>query len=120
MLRPHRGRVTWDAIIHGIPDIEALPFAPTMVNVKPSRIGPISALLDTYDWLSERGIGAYCGGQFELGVGRGQVQSFAAIFHPDAPNDIAPRPWNLADPPADAPHTPLAPALSSVGLGWQE
>ena len=120
VLRPHRGRVTWDAIIHGIPDIEALPFAPTMVNVKPSRIGPISALLDTYDWLSERGIGAYCGGQFELGVGRGQVQSFAAIFHPDAPNDIAPRPWNLADPPADAPHTPLAPALSSVGLGWQE
>ena len=35
-------------------------------------------------------MGAYGGGQYELGVGRGQIQYLAAIFHPDAPNDIAP------------------------------
>lgn len=120
VLLPHRARVTWDAPIHGITDIEALPFAPTMVNVKPSRIGPLSALLDCYDWLEARGILAYSGGQFELGVGRGQVQALAAIFHPDAPNDIAPRPWNLADPPANVAHTPLEPRLLPVGFGWQE
>ena len=35
-------------------------------------------------------MGAYGGGQYELGVGRGQIQCLAALFHPDAPNDIAP------------------------------
>ena len=32
-------RITWDAPIHSIADIEALPFPPKMVNVKPSRFG---------------------------------------------------------------------------------
>src|SRR5512144_3159234 len=35
ILLPHRDRITWDAPIHGVADIEALPFAPRMVNVKP-------------------------------------------------------------------------------------
>ena len=36
------------------------------------------------------GAGAYGGGQFELGPGRGQIQHLASLFHPDAPNDVAP------------------------------
>ena len=32
----------------------------------------------------------YGGGQFELGVGRGQIQYLASLFHPDSPNDVAP------------------------------
>lgn len=118
VLAPHRDRITWDAPIHSIADIEALPFAPRMVNVKPSRLGPLSALLDCYDWLSERGIGAYCGGQFELGPGRGQVQAMAALFHPDAPNDIAPVEWNLPEPPRTAARNPLEPRLVEAGFGW--
>ena len=39
VLEPHRDRITWDAPIHSIADIEALPFPPRMVNVKPSRFG---------------------------------------------------------------------------------
>ena len=35
-------------------------------------------------------MGAYGGGQYELGPGRGQIQYLAGVFHPDAPNDIAP------------------------------
>ncbi len=68
-----------------IADIEALPFPPRMVNVKPSRFGSLRGLLDAYDWLAARDIGAYGGGQFELGPGRGQIQLLASIFHPDAP-----------------------------------
>ena len=34
---------------------------------------------------SEHGIQRYGGGQFELGVGRGQIQYLASIFHPDTP-----------------------------------
>ena len=85
-------RITWDAPIHSIADIEALPFAPRMVNVKPSRIGGLEKLCATYDYCAEHGIGAYGGGQFELGPGRGQAQYLASLFHPDTPNDLAPVP----------------------------
>ena len=118
VLAPYSDRVTWDAPIHGVADIESRPWLPRMVNVKPSRFGPLSTLLDTLDWLAAHGIGSYAGGQFELGVGRGQVQAIASLFHADAPNDIAPVVWNVPEPPPDAPKTPLAPALLEVGFGW--
>ena len=44
-LRPHRDRITWDAPIHGVADIEELPFQPRTINVKPSRIGTWKELL---------------------------------------------------------------------------
>ena len=44
LLEPHRDRITWDAPIHSIADIEALPFPPKMVNVKPSRLGGLRSL----------------------------------------------------------------------------
>jgi hypothetical protein len=36
----------------------------------------------------------------ELGVGRGQFELLAALFHADAPNDVAPTGYNEDDPPA--------------------
>jgi len=41
ILAPHRDRITWDAPIHAVADIEALPFAPKTINIKPSRFGSI-------------------------------------------------------------------------------
>jgi hypothetical protein len=120
VLEPHSDRFTWDAPIHSIADIEALPYPPKMVNVKPSRFGSLRALLDAYDYLAERGIGAYGGGQFELGPGRGQIQYLASLFHPDTPNDVAPGGFNLADPPAGLPEPPLAPRPSETGFRWGE
>jgi len=118
VLAPHRERFSWDAPIHSIADIEALAYPPRMVNIKPSRLGGLRSLLDAYDYCSERGIGNYGGGQFELGVGRGQNQYLASLFHPDAPNDVAPSAFNLPDPPAGLPSSPLAPAPSAVGFRW--
>ena len=46
ILEPVRDRLTWDAPIHSIADIEALPWKPKMVNVKPSRIGGLRELCD--------------------------------------------------------------------------
>ena len=111
-------RITWDAPIHSIADIEALPFPPRMVNLKPSRIGGLKKLCDTYDYCAEHGIGAYGGGQFELGPGRGQAQYLAALFHPDTPNDLAPSGDNIADPPPGLPTSPLPPATSAIGFRW--
>ena len=118
VLEPHQDRLTWDAPIHSIADIEALPYPPRMVNVKPSRFGGVQALADAYDYLDERGIGAYGGGQFELGPGRGHIQYLAALFHPDTPNDVAPSGYNLEDPPAGLPTSPLEPRAAASGFRW--
>ena len=119
VLADQHDRITWDASIHGVDDIEALPFPPRMVNLKPSRIGGLAKLCATYDYCAERGIRAYSGGQFELGPGRGQAQYLASLFHPDTPNDLAPVPFNENDPPAGLPVSPLPPTPAPVGFRWE-
>ena len=112
-------RITWDAEIHSITDIAALPFTPRMVNIKPSRIGALPDLCATYDYCAEHGIGAYGGGQFELGPGRGQAQYLASLFHPDTPNDLAPSGYNVNDPPPGLSSSPLPVAASATGFRWE-
>jgi len=120
VLAPHRDRITWDAPIHSVADIDALPFAPRMVNVKPSRLGGLRPLLHCYDTCDERGIGMYGGGQFELGPGRGQIQYLASVFHPDTPNDIAPGAYDHDPPPDGLPTSPMEPRPSAIGFRWGE
>ena len=62
--------------------------------MKPSRFGSIERLFAAYEYCEEKGIGAYGGGQWELAVGRGQIQLLAALFHPHTPNDVAPGGYN--------------------------
>ncbi len=120
VLAEHHDRITWDAPIHSIDDIEALPFPPRMVNIKPSRVGGLAKLCATYDYCAEHGIEAYGGGQFELGPGRGQAQYLASLFHPDTPNDLAPTGFHQDDPPPGLPASPLPPAPVPAGFRWQE
>ncbi len=120
ILEPVRDRLTWDAPIHSIADIEALPWKPRMVNVKPSRVGSLEQLCAVYDYCAAEGIGAYGGGQWELGVGRGQIQVLASLFHPETPNDTAPRGYNEPEPPAGLPVSPLEPQLSATGFRWDD
>jgi L-alanine-DL-glutamate epimerase-like enolase superfamily enzyme len=115
-LKPHEDRITWDAPIHSIDDILARPVMPRTVNLKPSRFGSIRALFDAYDFCEQRGMGAYGGGQYELGAGRGQIQYLAALFHPDAPNDIAPAGYDALDPEPGLPPSPLEPELDRTGF----
>jgi L-alanine-DL-glutamate epimerase-like enolase superfamily enzyme len=117
-LAAHRERFSWDAPIHSVADIEALPYPPSMVNIKPSRLGGLRNLLDAFDHCEARGIGNYGGGQFELGVGRGQIQYLASLFHADAPNDVAPTGYNVAEPPSGLPESPLRPAPAALGFRW--
>jgi L-alanine-DL-glutamate epimerase-like enolase superfamily enzyme len=120
VLAPHRQRITWDEPIHSPADVDSLRYPPRMINVKPSRFGSLRGLLDTYDLCAERGIGAYGGGQFELGPGRGQIQYLASLFHPDSPNDVAPSGFNRLDRPSGLPTSPLAPAPAGAGFRWGE
>ena len=115
-LRPFEDRITWDAPIHSVDVILAMPVLPRTVNLKPSRFGPVKALFAGYDFCEERGMGAYGGGQYELGPGRGQIQYLAALFHPDAPNDIAPSGYDALDPEPGLPESPLTPDPEPTGF----
>jgi hypothetical protein len=116
VLAPHRDRITWDAPIHSVADVEALPFRPRTLNSKPSRFGSVRALFDFYDWTEAKGIGLYGGGMFELGPGRGQIQSLASLFHPEAPNDVAPGGYNAREPQPGLPTSPLPPPSGAAGF----
>jgi L-alanine-DL-glutamate epimerase-like enolase superfamily enzyme len=116
VLEPHRDRLTWDAPVHSIADIEALPFAPKTVNIKPSRMGALRDLCAAYDYCDAKGIGAYGGGQSELGVGRDHIQYLASIFHPDTPNDTAPREFNMPKVPEGLPSSPMDLPIADTGF----
>ena len=116
-LHSARHRVTWDAPIHSAADIAAQPWPPRTVNVKPSRFGTLRALFGTYDYCAAHGIGVYGGGQYELGPGRGQAQYLAALFHPDAPNDLAPAGFDDPAPPPEVPCSPMIVTPAPVGFG---
>jgi hypothetical protein len=106
-LRGAEDRISWDAPIHAAADIEAR--APRYVNIKPSRFGSVRRLFDAIAYCDERGISMYGGGQFELGVGRRQIQVLASLFYPDAPNDVAPSDYNFGGPRPGLPESPLLP-----------
>jgi len=116
LLDPVAERVTWDAPIHSVGDIEALRWPPRTVNVKPSRFGSLERLFAAYDYCEANGIRAYGGGQWELSIGRGHIQLLAALFHPDTPNDVAPGGYNATEPPAGLPASPLAVIPRTTGF----
>lgn len=111
-------RISWDYPITGIESVESLPFEPQWLNIKPSRFGTVESLFETLDYAAENEISLYGGGQFELGVGRGQIQALASLFYADGPNDVAPGSYNDPEVPEDAPTSPLSPSEEPVGLGF--
>ena len=113
-----RSRVSWDAPIDGIADVESLPWEPDWLNIKPSRFGSLESLLETIAHCEERDIRLYGGGQFELGVGRGHIQTLASLYYPDSPNDVAPRAYNESDAGTELPSSPLEPPAVPVGFRW--
>src|SRR5690606_16327054 len=116
-LAGHEDRVTWDAPIHSVADILLLETRPRALNMKPSRFGLLEQVLRAYELCAARGIALYGGGQFELGPGRDQIQCLAALFHPDAPNDVAPVAFHGREVDPDVPASPLPPVWNAPGFG---
>ncbi len=117
-LGDHLERVSYDAPIRGADDIGATPLAARVVNVKPSRIGSLRGLFEVYARCERDARPMYGGGMGELGVGRGQIELLAALFHADAPNDVAPSAYNEEDPAGDLPASPLTPRPEPAGFRW--
>ena len=115
VLRGHEGRLSFDAPIHSVDDVRALSVEPGWMNIKPSRFGSLERLLACIEHCDAHGIRMYGGGQFELGVGRRQIQKLASLFYPDGPNDVAPSEYNAGGPRGGLPQSPL-PAPNGAGL----
>jgi hypothetical protein len=115
-LGDHLHRVSYDSPIRSAQDIGVTPLAARVVNVKPSRIGSVRELLEVYARCAREGRPMYGGGMGELGVGRGQIELLAAIFHPSAPNDVAPSAYNEDDPAGELPGSPLDPSPAPSGF----
>ncbi len=118
VLEPHADRISWDAPLHSLADIVGLEHRPTAINSKPSRFGSLQELMAVYEHCSCKGIRIYGGGQGELGVGRGQIQYLASLFHPDSPNDTAPSGYNDPAVPDGLPSSPLEASPSATGFRW--
>ena len=114
----HSGRVAWDAPIHGLGDVLDAPFDVRWLNVKPSRFGTLESLFETLAWAFDEDVALYGGGQFELGVGRGQIQELASLFYPAGPNDVAPGVYNDPDLPENPPESPISVPRGHVGFGF--
>jgi L-alanine-DL-glutamate epimerase-like enolase superfamily enzyme len=118
-LRGAEDRLSFDAPIHSLADVDGLPVGVRWLNIKPSRFGTVARLLECVDACEARGVTMYGGGQFELGYGRGQIQALASLFYPDGPNDVAPGGYNQPAPSADLPASPLAPPAQPAGFSWE-
>ncbi|MEF8842948.1 MAG: hypothetical protein V5A62_15200 [Haloarculaceae archaeon] len=117
ILEPEADRLSWDAPIHGLSDVEALPVEPRWLNVKPSRFGTVRSLLECIEYCLDRDVSLYGGGQYELGPGRSHLQVLASLFYPDTPNDVAPSDYNETEPPEGLARSPLE-IENPTGLAW--
>ena len=106
----------FDAPIHSLADVDALPCRPRWLNIKPSRFGTLERLFECIDACEARGVRMYGGGQFELGVGRRQIQALASLFYADTPNDVAPGDYNARRAAAGPAAEPAAGAATAVGF----
>lgn len=116
LLAPEAHRISYDAPIHSVLDIDTVPLTPRALNVKPCRVGDLRSLLDVYSACESRGLLTYGGGMGELDVGRGQIQLLASLFHAEGPNDVAPSGFNADTPAAGLPPSPLAPDPAPTGF----
>jgi hypothetical protein len=115
VLRGQEKRLSFDAPIHSADDVRALAVEPGWMNIKPSRFGKLERLLECIEHCDSNGIRLYGGGQFELDVGRRQIQALASLFYPDGPNDVAPSEYNAGGPRGGLPQSPL-PAPTAPGF----
>lgn len=118
LLKARDSRIAWDAPIHSMADVDAMPLAADALNIKPSRFGTLELLSAAYESCAQRGLPAYGGGQFELGVGRRQIQLLAALFHPRGANDVASRGYHDLASAEPRPASPMLIQPAAAGFDF--
>jgi L-alanine-DL-glutamate epimerase-like enolase superfamily enzyme len=83
-------RIARDASLADAGAVAAALTEPAAVNLKAPRMGGPLEVLRGLALATRARLPAYLGGMFEVGVGRTQARQLAALFCPEAPNDLAP------------------------------
>jgi len=83
-------QLSFDAPLTAARELATLPTRPAFVNLKPARMGGVLEAVACAERCAAEGIGVYVGGMFEVGIGRSQLITLAAVLSPGGPNDIAP------------------------------
>ena len=121
ILEPHRHRITWDANIHSVADIEGLPFAPKMVNVKPSRLGPLRELMRALRLL-RRAQHRHVQRRPVRDRPRPRADPVPRVAVPrrTRPTTSRPAATTTSTRPTGCPPSPLAPQPAPTGFRWGE
>jgi hypothetical protein len=101
-------RLSVDASVTSAAVLASLLPVPAAVNVKTPRMGGVLEAISCLAACESRGLHAYIGGMFEVGIGRRQSLVLAAIACPDGPNDIAPLAGAAPRPPRLEVPVPIA------------
>jgi len=109
-------RLSADIPITSAAAVDALPFHPAAVNVKPARIGGVLEALACVARCDAAGVSVYFGGMFEVGPGRRQLWDLAALLAPEGTNDVAPIAVGEA-PARRPPRLVVDPTRSGFGAG---
>lgn len=92
------------------------------VNLKPARVGGLSASMQIADLCAERGIPLWCGGMMESGVGRAGNLALCSQPAFTQPADMSPAAvlfeWDLVDPTYDVDRNGLIQVPTQPGLGF--
>jgi o-succinylbenzoate synthase len=93
-----------------------------IVNIKPARVGGVTASLAIHDWCLEHHIPVWCGGLLETGIGRGLNLAISSLPGFTLPADMSPARMfyaeDLVDPTFDIRKDGTIPVPEMPGCGF--
>ena len=94
-----------------------------IINIKPPRVGGIISAKAIHDVAKASGIGVWCGGHIETGVGQGHKIAIATLPNFIYPNDIEPSDRylleDIVDPPVTLSKRGTVEVLEKPGIGYE-
>jgi O-succinylbenzoate synthase len=92
------------------------------VNLKPGRVGGLTASLRIAELCAERGVALWCGGMMESGIGRAGNLALCSLPAFTEPADMSPASvlfsWDLVDPTFEVAADGTIAVPDQVGLGF--
>jgi O-succinylbenzoate synthase len=92
------------------------------VNLKPARVGGITASLEVIELCRSRGVPLWCGGMMESGIGRGGNLALCSLPGFTEPADMSPASvlfsWDLVDPTFEVVADGTVEIPEAAGLGF--
>jgi O-succinylbenzoate synthase len=93
------------------------------VNLKPGRVGGLTASLRIAELCRERGVALWCGGMMESGIGRAGNLALCSVAGFTDPADMSPASvlfeWDLVDPTFEVEPDGTIAVPTRPGLGFQ-